>query len=119
MPYLDRYPTAATHQRWRLAQSDSLNRITLTFTLIRVNALNLPISALSSDRNQSKEAPDYLRRLATAQVYNPIMKIELRTRPKYPDLSQPGDDILAVLPEKAPYLSQSKQKKADNLFATK
>ena len=75
-----------------------------TFSRIRVNALNLPISVLSSDRNQSKEAPDYLRRLATAQVYNPIMKIEARTTPKHPDLSQPGDGILVVLPENAPWL---------------
>jgi hypothetical protein len=27
------------------------------------------------------------------------MKIESRTTPKYRDLSQPGDDILAVLPQ--------------------
>jgi hypothetical protein len=37
--------------------------------------------------------------LATALVYNPIMKIEFRTTPKYPDLSQPGDDVLVVLPQ--------------------
>jgi hypothetical protein len=42
--------------------------------------------------------------LATAQVYNPIMKIESRTTPKYRDLSQLGDDILVVLPENAPWL---------------
>ena len=47
-----------------------------TFSRIRVNALNLPISVLSSDRNQSKGTPGYLRRLATALVYNPITKIE-------------------------------------------
>jgi hypothetical protein len=57
--------------------------------------------------------------LATALGYNPIMKIESRTTSKYPDLSQPGDDILAVLPGKAPYPSLSKQKKTDNLSATK
>ena len=47
-----------------------------TFSRIRVNALNLSISVLSSDRNQSQEAPGYIRRLATALVYNPITKIE-------------------------------------------
>jgi len=28
------------------------------------------------------------------------MKIESRTTPKYRDLSQPGDDILVVLPQR-------------------
>jgi len=57
--------------------------------------------------------------LATAPVYNPITKIESRTTPKYRDLFQSGDDILVVLPEKAPCPSQSKQKKTDNLSASK
>ena len=75
-----------------------------TFSRIRVNALNLPISVLSSDRNQSKGTPGYLRGLATALVYNPIMKIESLTTPKYRDLSQLGDGNLVVLPENAPWL---------------
>jgi hypothetical protein len=46
------------------------------------------------------------------------LKIESRTTPKYRDLSQLGDGI-PVVPFPAPYPSQSKQKKTDNLFATK
>jgi len=98
-----------------------------TFSRIRFKALNLPISVLSSDRNQSKDAPDYLRRLATALAYNAIMKIEAGNTPKYQDRSQSGaagkramavKSVLAA-PFAASYLLQSKQKKTDNLSASK
>jgi hypothetical protein len=65
--------------------------------------------------------------LATALAYNAIMKIEAGNTPKYHDGSQSGaagkcatavKPLLAV-PFAAPYPSQSKQKKTDNLSASK
>jgi hypothetical protein len=55
--------------------------------------------------------------LATALVYNPIMKIEASNTPKYHDRSQSGAagkramavKLVLAVPFAAPYLLQSKQ----------